>query len=252
MAQEKDSANQGAYKAMSTDTPPTHSRWKPSLWLKLFVGLLAVAVIGLAVLHFLPISPRENFPVPDSEEAYVGGGENETATFASGCFWCTEAMFQQLKGVEKVVSGYSGGTVENPTYQQVCSGKTGHAESVQVTFDPRLITYQELLEVFWRMHNPTTENRQGNDVGTQYRSVIFYHSDRQRELAERYRRKIDEAHIFSNPLVTEIVPFAAFYPAEDHHQNFYANNPGHPYCQMLIEPKVKKLKQVFQDKLRTD
>ena len=159
-------------------------------------------------------------------------------------------MFQQLKGVSKVVSGYSGGQVPNPTYKQVCTGTTGHAEVIQVTFDPAVISYPELLEVFWRSHDPTTLNRQGNDVGPQYRSVIFTHSDRQKQLADIYKRKIEAAEVFSKPVVTEIVPFTAFYPAEAYHQNYYAENCQQPYCQDVIRPKVDKLRAVFRDKLK--
>jgi peptide-methionine (S)-S-oxide reductase len=142
--------------------------------------------------------------------------------------------------------------VEKPTYEQVSSGRTGHAEVIQVTFDPKIISYPELLEVFWRSHDPTTRDRQGNDVGSQYRSAIFYHSDRQRQLAERYRQKIDEAHIFTKPVVTEIVPFTVFYPAEDYHQNYFANHSQQSYCRVMIGPKIDKLKKVFHDKLKAE
>lgn len=190
-----------------------------------------------------------DFPPPDPEE--VGSdAESELATFGSGCFWCTEAVFQQIKGVRSAVPGYSGGAVENPTYEQVCDGTTGHAEVVQVTFDPRVVSYPELLEVFWRSHDPTTRDRQGNDVGPQYRSVVFFHTDRQRRLAERYRAKIDEAHVFPSPLVTEIAPFTAFYPAEAHHRDFYATNPRQSYCRVVIRPKIDKLRKVFQDRVK--
>ena len=142
------------------------------------------------------------------------------ATFAAGCFWCTEAVFQRLKGVRSVVSGYSGGSVENPTYRQVCTGTTGHAEAVQVTYDPAVISYEELLEAFWQTHDPTTRDRQGPDVGPQYRSVIFYHTDEQRRLAEHYKARLDAAHVFDAPVVTEVVPFEAFYPAEKYHRDY--------------------------------
>jgi peptide-methionine (S)-S-oxide reductase len=177
------------------------------------------------------------------------GGNPEKATFGAGCFWCVEAVFERLKGVESVVSGYSGGRVKNPTYEQVCSGTTGHAEAVQVTFDPKRISYAELLEVFWGTHDPTTRDRQGNDVGPQYRSVIFYHSDEQRKLAEHYKRKLDESGAFRAPIVTEIVPFREFFPAEGYHQDYYNRNARQPYCQIVIRPKVEKLKKVFGDKL---
>ena len=173
----------------------------------------------------------------------------ETATFGSGCFWCTEAVFQRLKGVEKVTSGYSGGTVNNPTYEQVCSGNTGHAEVTQIQYDPSQISYEELLEVFWKTHDPTTLNQQGNDYGTQYRSAVFYHNDEQRRLAEEYKKKLDAAKIWDDPIVTEITPFTNFYPAEKYHQNYFNNNPNQPYCSYVIRPKVKKLEEVFKDKL---
>jgi len=174
----------------------------------------------------------------------------EKATFGSGCFWCTEAVFERLKGVYKVVSGYSGGTVENPTYEQVCTGKTGHAEVTQITYDPKVITYDELLEVFWKTHDPTTLNRQGNDVGTQYRSVIFYHNVEQKRLAKKYKEELNKSEIWDKPIVTEIVPFTNFYPAENYHQNYYDNNPSQPYCSFVITPKVEKFEKVFKDKLK--
>ena len=173
----------------------------------------------------------------------------ETATFGSGCFWCTEAVFQRLKGVESVVSGYSGGFVENPSYEEVCTGTTGHAEATQIKYDPAQISYEELLEVFWKTHDPTTLNQQGNDFGPQYRSAIFYHNDEQRRLAEEYKKKLDAAKIWDKPIVTEITPFTNFYSAENYHQNYFNNNPNQPYCSYIIKPKVKKLQEVFRDKL---
>jgi len=172
------------------------------------------------------------------------------ATFGAGCFWCTEAVFQQLKGVHSVVSGYSGGTVKNPTYRQVCTGKTGHAEAVQITYDPKVISYPDLLEVFWQTHDPTTLNRQGADVGTQYRSVIFWHTEEQKRLAESYKEKLNKAGAFKNPIVTEISPFKEFYRAEDYHQNYYLQNGRQPYCQAIIRPKVEKVRKVFHDRLK--
>jgi peptide-methionine (S)-S-oxide reductase len=174
----------------------------------------------------------------------------EKATFGSGCFWCTEAVFQELKGVHATVAGYSGGSVKDPTYKQVCSGSTGHAEVIQVSYDPMVISYAELLEVFWQTHDPTTRYRQGNDVGTQYRSVIFYHTDEQKKLAEEYRHKLDEAGLFPAPIVTEIVPFTEFYPAEDYHQDYFSENSRQPYCTFVIRPKVEKFEKVFKDKLK--
>lgn len=174
----------------------------------------------------------------------------ETATFGSGCFWCTEAIFQQLNGVVKVTPGYSGGKRPNPTYEQVSSGATGHAEVTQIQYDPSVIKFDDLLEAFWQSHDPTTLNRQGADVGTQYRSVIFYHDLKQKEIAEQYKRKLNEAGAFSGPIVTEITEFKAFYPAEDYHVNYYNNNKKAPYCTFVIQPKLDKFKKVFSDKLK--
>lgn len=175
----------------------------------------------------------------------------EVATLGNGCFWCTEAVFQQVRGVEKVVSGYTGGHVDNPTYKQVCSGETGHAEVLQVTFDPAVVTFQEILEVFWNTHDPTTLNRQGNDVGTQYRSAIFYHSDAQRTIAEAYKAQLQQSGTWKEPIVTEIVPFTKFYPAEDYHQNYFNDNErSNPYCQFVVRPKVDKFKKQFPNKLK--
>jgi peptide-methionine (S)-S-oxide reductase len=187
-----------------------------------------------------------------SANAPARTGDTELATFGSGCFWCTEAVFQQIKGVRSVVSGYSGGHVKNPTYEQVCDGDTGHAEVVQVTFDPKVVSYPELLEVFWRSHDPTTKNRQRNDSGPQYRSVVFYHSEEQKRLAELYKKKIDAAQVYRDPLVTEIAPYTEFFPATADHQNFYATNPRQGYCRVVIGPKVEKLRKVFADKLKKE
>ena len=174
----------------------------------------------------------------------------ELATFGAGCFWCTEAVFQRLKGVEQVVSGFSGGHIKNPAYREVVTGRTGHAEVTQITFDPALVSYETLLEVFWKTHDPTTLNRQGADVGTHYRSIVLYHNEQQGELARSYKQKLDEAGIWSDPIVTEIVPFEAFYPAEDYHQDYYNQHKSQPYCAFVINPKVNKLKAVFADKLK--
>lgn len=173
-----------------------------------------------------------------------------TATFGSGCFWCTEAVFERLAGVERVVSGYSGGHVDNPTYEQVCSGTTGHAESVQVTYNPAEVSYDQLLKVFWKTHDPTTRNRQGNDIGPQYRSVIFYHDEEQRKLAQSYKDKLEAEGIWNRPIVTEIVPFTRFWPAEDYHQDYYGNNPTKPYCTVVITPKIEKFESIFKDRLK--
>ena len=174
----------------------------------------------------------------------------ETATFANGCFWCTEAVFQQLNGVEKVTSGYSGGHVKNPTYEEVCNKKTGHAECLQIEYDPAKISFDELLEVFWKTHDPTTLNRQGNDVGPQYRSVIFYHNEEQKEKAEKYKAALNASGVFDAPIVTTIEPFTIFYPAENYHKNYYRNNTSQPYCYYVIKPKMEKLKKIFADKLK--
>jgi peptide-methionine (S)-S-oxide reductase len=174
----------------------------------------------------------------------------ETATLGAGCFWCVEAVFLELQGVQRVVSGYAGGTVENPTYDAVCSGTTGHAEVIQITFDPTVIAFTDLLSVFWRTHDPTTLNRQGPDVGTQYRSAIFYHSEQQHVLAEKSKQETAASGLWPRPIVTEIVPFTHFYPAEDYHQDFYRRNPYQPYCLFLIDPKMQKFRKEFQQKLK--
>lgn len=174
----------------------------------------------------------------------------DTATFGTGCFWCTEAIFQQLEGVVSATSGYSGGHVNNPSYKEVCTGTTGHAEVLQVVYDPSKITFDELLEVFWQTHDPTTLNRQGNDVGPQYRSVVFYHNNEQKEKAEKYKAELDKSGAFNNPIVTEISPFTKFYAAEDYHQDYYNLNGAEPYCNIVIRPKVEKFKKVFKSKLK--
>jgi peptide-methionine (S)-S-oxide reductase len=193
-------------------------------------------------------SSRENSKVAQD----VGSNEESelaTATFGSGCFWCSEAVYQQLKGVKSVVSGYSGGIVKNPTYEDVCTGATGHAEVIQVKYDPAVVTFEELLEVFWKTHDPTTLNRQGNDHGTQYRSVIFYHDETQKQLAEEYKKKLNAAKAFKKPIVTEISAFKEFFPAEDYHQNYFRNHPENPYCAAIIQHKVDKVRAVFKDKI---
>ena len=174
----------------------------------------------------------------------------EMTTLGGGCFWCVEAVYQELQGVQSAVSGYAGGAVENPTYYQVCNGTTGHAEVVQITFDPNIIMFEDILYVFWRTHDPTTLNRQGYDVGTQYRSVILYHSEQQRAIAEKSKRDTDASGLWSNPIVTEISPFTTFYKAEDYHQNFYRDNPYQPYCRAIIDPKITKLRKELRAKLK--
>ena len=176
----------------------------------------------------------------------------DTATFGTGCFWCTEAIFEQLNGVVKVTSGYSGGAVEKPTYKQVCTGETGHAECVQILYEPEKISFDELLEVFWQVHDPTTLNRQGADEGTQYRSAIFYHNAAQKEKAEKYKKELNDSGAFSKPIVTEISPASRFYAAEDYHQEYYANNKNtNPYCAVVIRPKLEKFQKVFGKKIKT-
>jgi peptide-methionine (S)-S-oxide reductase len=176
--------------------------------------------------------------------------ELKTATFGAGCFWCTEAVFLNVNGVTKVVSGYSGGKVKNPTYKEVCSGLTGHAEVTQITYDPKKVSFEDLLEVFWNTHDPTTLNRQGADEGTQYRSAVFYNDEEQKKIAEQYKKQLEAAHIYKNPIVTEISPLINFYPAEDYHQNYFALNPNQGYCQYVIRPKVDKFKKQFAAKLK--
>jgi len=206
----------------------------------------------LALLLFINVSfaactkPNDNNRDMESQS----NREKEVATFGAGCFWCVEAVFQSLNGVQKVVSGYSGGHVKDPTYRQVCAGTTGHAEVCQIYYDSEVISFEELLEVFWSTHDPTTLNRQGNDVGTQYRSAIFYHSETQKSIAEQYKVALDESEAFQNPIVTEIVPFKTFYEAEDYHQEYFDLNPDQPYCTYVIKPKMEKLRKVFADKLK--
>jgi peptide methionine sulfoxide reductase msrA/msrB len=189
-------------------------------------------------------------PLPADQNKKASNEPLATATFGGGCFWCTEAFFRELKGVNRVVSGYSGGTKANPTYKEVGSGTTGHAEVIQVEYDPQEVPYEQLLEVFWKTHDPTTLNQQGNDVGPQYRSVVFYHSPEQRRLAEEYKAKLDESGAFRDPIVTQIAPFMAFYPAENYHQDYYELNGEQPYCQYVIRPKMDKFRKVFKKQLK--
>lgn len=174
----------------------------------------------------------------------------DSVTLGGGCFWCVEAVFQRLDGVEKVMSGYSGGKIENPTYKQITTGTTGHAEVIRIFYNPEIISFEELLEVFWMTHDPTTLNRQGADVGTQYRSVIFYHNESQQEIAERYKKQLNDAETFDSPIVTEISPMINFYEAEDYHQNYYNENGNQPYCSFVITPKIQKLEKLFKHKLK--
>ncbi len=176
----------------------------------------------------------------------------ELATFGAGCFWCVEAVFQELKGVSKVVSGYMGGQTQNPTYQEICTGATGHAEVCQISYNPAEISFAELLEVFWKTHDPTTLNRQGNDKGTQYRSAVFYHNDDQKNIAEEYKQKLDASGAWDNPLTTEISSAETFYEAEKYHQDYYSGNGFQPYCMFVIRPKMDKFRQAFADKLKSN
>jgi peptide-methionine (S)-S-oxide reductase len=220
----------------------------------LLIGALIVAV-GVAVWSYgflgqgdLKTDRARLAPTGSPTDPIPAGFER--ATFGGGCFWCTEAVFQRLKGVHSVVSGYSGGSVANPTYAQVCSGTTGHAEVIQIVYDPKAITFAELLEVFWQTHDPTTLNRQGNDSGPQYRSVIFTHTDEQKAIAEQYKQQLNDANEFGRPVVTEITPFSALYPAETYHQYYFVDHPQQGYCAAVIRPKVQKFEKKFADKLR--
>src|SRR3954465_5878093 len=201
----------------------------------------------------VPNSPTRLTKSKRSGKERTAMAENQhlaTATLGGGCFWCTEAVFQNLRGVTQVRSGYAGGHVENPTYEQVCTARTGHAEVVQITYDPAVISYQDLLEVFFTTHDPTTPNRQGNDVGPQYRSVIFYHDAEQERVARDVIKAVNERRIWNRAIVTEVSPLPAFYPAEAYHDDYFARNPGQPYCQVIIEPKVAKLRKQHLDKLK--
>lgn len=199
--------------------------------------MIAAMIIG-GTVRAAPIKPGADMKPADGVQPRV---VLETATFGTGCFWCSEAVFSRVEGVEAVEPGYSGGTTKNPTYEQVCSGTTGHAEVVRVKFDPAKISYEELLDLFWQIHDPTTLNRQGADVGTQYRSVIFYHSEDQRKTAEASMKAAQASGKFKDPIVTQLVAAPAFYPAEDYHRDYYRRNPGNLYCRIVIHPKLKKL-----------
>ena len=204
----------------------------------------------LFMLLFVASSPT--IAQQQNQKAMNKENENrlETATFGAGCFWCVEAVFQQLKGVKSVTSGYSGGHVKNPAYREVTSGNTGHAEAVQIKFDPEQISFRQLLEVFWKTHDPTTLNRQGPDIGPQYRSAIFYHNEEQKRIAEESKNEMDRSGYYNNPIVTEIEPFTNFYVAEDYHQDYYESNPNQPYCRTWIDPKMKKLQEQFGQYLK--
>jgi methionine-S-sulfoxide reductase len=205
---------------------------------------LAIAVLAVLTLSLSALCIAEESKMSAAKDENL-----EKVTLGSGCFWCTEAVFEQLKGVKSAVSGYSGGLLQNPTYEQICSGTTGHAEVIQVTYDPSQISFTDVLRVFWETHDPTTLNRQGNDVGTQYRSAVFYHTEAQRKLAEEYKKQLDGSGTFKSPIVTEITKFEKFYPAEQYHQEYFALNPNQQYCQYVIRPKVEKFRKEFVDLL---
>lgn len=210
---------------------------------------LTIILLISGVITFNPNEPLKKSEM-DTNDKTTKELKKETATLGAGCFWCVEAVFQELIGVEKVISGYTGGSVENPTYKQIASGTTGHAEVAQITFDPSVISFEEILEVFWSTHDPTTLNRQGYDVGTQYRSAIFYENKEQRKIAEASKREVATT-LWDDPIVTEIAPLTVFYPAEDYHQDFYTNNPNYGYCTAVINPKMEKFRKRFKDKLKT-
>jgi len=215
-----------------------------SILLASFTAISIFAAVSLAVMGDHKDSAM------GGEEVMNSTGKKEVATLAGGCFWCLEAVYNDLRGVEKVVSGYSGGRVANPAYEQVVTGKTGHAEVVQITFDPEVISFKELLDVFFTIHDPTTLNRQGADVGTQYRSAIFYHSPEQKQVADKVMGDIAATKIWKDPIVTEITKLDIFYPAEEYHQRYYERNPNQGYCRMVIEPKVIKFRRQFMSKLK--
>lgn len=207
------------------------------------------------------LESSESEPMNDSEQTQnndatgddaTGDGELAKATFGAGCFWCVEAVFQRVDGVKSVTSGYMGGKVKNPTYDQICTGLTGHAEVCQVAYDPQKVKFEQLLQVFWQTHDPTTLNRQGADTGTQYRSAVFYHDDQQKKLAEEYKQKLDASGAFENPIVTEISAASEFYRAEQYHQNYFNDNPNQPYCSYVIRPKLEKFQKVFGDTLAAE
>jgi peptide-methionine (S)-S-oxide reductase len=207
-----------------------------------------IALIGLISITLSHISCGSSSK-PTASSSNLNTTKMDTITFGAGCFWCVEAVYQRLKGVHSVTSGYMGGKLKNPTYREVCSGLTGHAEVCQITYDPQVISFQTLLEVFWQTHDPTTLNRQGADVGTQYRSAIFAHSDEQLRLAQEWKTNLNAKQVFPNPIVTQIVEASDFYPAEDYHQDYYKLNGTEPYCQIVIKPKMDKFLKAFKDKL---
>lgn len=203
---------------------------------------LLVAVGAISLFAVSPIKAQQTNTMDDQNL--------EQATFGAGCFWCVEAIFEEVKGVKSVIAGYAGGEIKNPTYRQVSSGRTDHAEVTRITYDPSVLSYEQLLEVFWHTHNPTTKNRQGADVGPQYRSVIFYHNEKQKKIAQKSLEKTDASDLWEDPIVTEIEPLTNFSKAENYHQNYYANNPNAGYCQVVIAPKLKKFRKEFSHLLK--
>src|SRR5436190_340482 len=221
------------------------------------IGLLALGCQRAPVLENATMAAdNASDPKKPSEAASAAGHSAakstklETATFGEGCFWCSEAVYQRLRGVKSVVSGYSGGNVDKPTYEQVCTGRTGHAEVTQINYDPAEIKFEDLLKVFWQTHDPTTLNQQGHDVGTQYRSAVFYHNEDQHRIAEQYKKQLDKSGTFKSPIVTEITPIKNFFPAEKYHQNYFNLNPSQQYCQFVIRPKVEKFNKDFKELLK--
>jgi len=207
--------------------------------------------IKILLVTFAVVLTFENVQsINNSKTMNEQNNELKTATLAAGCFWCVEAVFQNLKGVEKVVSGYSGGHVKNPSYREVSNGTTGHAEAIQLQYNSSVISFEQILDVFWKTHDPTTLNRQGPDIGTQYRSVIFYHNDEQKRIAEDSKNQMNRSGYFNKPIVTAIEPYKNFFVAEENHQNFYKNNPNQPYCRFRIDPKIDKLQKQFNDLLK--
>ncbi len=205
----------------------------------------SILVFSLAAVFATALGQK-----PTKKQAIMEPSDVQLATFGNGCFWCTEAVFLDVKGVSKVESGYSGGTVKNPTYKEVCTGLTGHAEVIQITFDPKVVSYETLVEIFWNTHDPTTLNKQGADEGTQYRSVIFYHSEEQKKVAQQYKIQLEASKVYQTRIVTEISPLNNYYPAEDYHQNYYALNQNQGYCQYVIRPKVEKFRKQYSSKLK--
>lgn len=212
--------------------------------------ILIFATIGINLIGCAPNKKETNTSTTTQQNKIMNIENQDTVTIAGGCFWCVEAVYDQLKGVEKVTSGYSGGVIKNPAYREVCMGTTGHAEVIQIVYNTNEVSFKDILEVFFTVHDPTTLNRQGADVGTQYRSAIFYHNDEQKTIAEDIIKRLNESGAFNNKIVTEVSPFTVFYPAENYHQDYYAQHGSESYCQMVVRPKVEKFKKAFHDKLK--